>query len=84
MKKTIKIRGMGCKDCSKRLSDALVSIPGVHSTAMCLNEKKAIIYCEDWVKNERLREEIRAMGFSSGRIREEIITAAKVFERGYV
>jgi len=84
MKKIIKIRGMGCKECSKRLSKALTEIPGVRSTAMCLKEKEAIVYCEDWVKNERLREEIKAMGFSSGRIREEIITAAKVFERGYV
>lgn len=43
MELLLKIAGMKCEKCRKKVEDAIMSVPGVDSAAVSLNENSAVV-----------------------------------------
>ena len=61
--KTISIEGMHCGHCSKRVEDALMSVKGVKSVKISLEDKKAEVILKTDISNDTLKETVEDVGF---------------------
>jgi copper chaperone CopZ len=62
MTKTIIINGMKCEGCANRVKNALSDIEGITSVSVSLEDKKAIIECEN-VTDNQIKEAITDLDF---------------------
>ncbi len=66
MKKVVlKIEGMSCDNCRKRLENYLNSQDGISKVEVNLEEKEATIECNDNISINELNGFVSDMGFSS-------------------
>lgn len=63
MKKIIKIEGMSCEHCKKRVEDALSAISGVSSAKVNLKEKEAVVSLKEEVSDEILKNAVKEAGY---------------------
>lgn len=63
MKKTIKIEGMSCEHCAKKIENALKNIDGIKSVKVHLKKKEAIISTDKLVSDETLKSTIENLGY---------------------
>ena len=61
--KTIKIEGMSCEHCSKKVEKALKEIKQVKAVKAFLNEKKAEIILKEDIDNNIFKNIIEELGF---------------------
>lgn len=66
----IKIEGMSCGHCSKRVEDALKNIEGVKEVNVSLDDKQAVVTAEDTAAEDALKEAVAEAGY-------EVVTASK-------
>lgn len=67
--KTIEIEGMHCGHCTANVEKALGALPGVSSVKASLEEKNAVVQCEDFVTDEMLKATVEGAGFKPGAVR---------------
>lgn len=63
MKKTIKIEGMSCEHCAKKVELALKSIAEVKKVKVQLKKKEAIVTLDTSVDNQVLISAIESLGY---------------------
>jgi Cu+-exporting ATPase len=63
MKKKILIEGMHCASCASNVERSLKKIQGVKSAGVSIMTKKAIIECDEKVKDEDLRHAVKRAGY---------------------
>ena len=63
MKKTIKIEGMSCEHCAKKVELALKSIAEVKKVKVQLKKKDAIVTLDTSVDNQVLISAIESLGY---------------------
>ena len=63
MKKTIKIDGMSCEHCAKKVELALKSIAEVKKVKVHLKKKEAIVILDASVENQVLTSAIENLGY---------------------
>ena len=61
--KTIKIEGMSCAHCSKKIETALKEIKDIKSVKVYLEEKKAEVVLKQEIDNSILTNTIEELGF---------------------
>ena len=59
------IEGMKCEKCSAKVLDALTSVPGVSDAKVDLAGGKAMVTCDDYVKDEDLCMAVLDSGFKA-------------------
>ena len=59
------IEGMKCEKCSAKVLDALTSVPGVSDAKVDLAGGKAMVTCDDSVKDEDLCMAVLDSGFKA-------------------
>jgi Cu+-exporting ATPase len=64
MKKIIKIEGMSCEHCVKRVENALKEIDGIKEVQVILEENKAIIDFEGQIEDKTLIDAIDDAGYT--------------------
>ena len=64
MQKTIKIDGMMCEHCVKRVKKVLEAVDGVESAAVSLEQKEAVVECAETVSEEALRNVVKEAGYT--------------------
>ncbi len=64
MQKTIKIDGMMCEHCVKRVKKALEAVAGVESAAVSLEGKEAVVECAETVSEATLRDVVKEAGYT--------------------
>lgn len=62
MTKTVKISGMMCMNCVKRVEGALGSLPGV-SVKVDLDNKEAVLTSEKDIDNTAVKKAVEDLGF---------------------
>lgn len=62
--KTIKIEGMSCMHCAKKVENALKEIKGVKSVKVMLEEKKADVILKEDVDDKVLKDKIEELGYT--------------------
>lgn len=62
-KMTIKIDGMGCAHCAKKVEETLLNIENVKSAKVNLKEKKATITTNGVVDKMKIREKIENLDY---------------------
>lgn len=62
-KKILRIEGMSCKHCSKRVEDSLLSLNGIKKVKVNLENKEAIITLDQLIDAATLKEKIEELGF---------------------
>jgi len=67
--KTIKIDGMSCMHCVKKVEDALKKVKGIKQVEVNLEEKKATVTMKQEVSNEELKNTIEDLGYNVGEIK---------------
>ena len=83
MLKSIKIKGLACEGCCKRLEDAITKIEGVRSAYVNFDEKRADVLCEAYVKIRKIKSVIRGSGFSVRGIRTQKKDYRALMLKGY-
>ncbi len=63
MKKTIKIEGMGCMMCVKKVTAALEALEGVSGVEVSLEEKQAVVTLSAPVADDALAGAVTAVDF---------------------
>ncbi len=63
MKKLIKIEGMTCDHCKKRVYDGLKEIEGITSVNVDVESKQAIINLKNEISNEEIIKIIDEIGY---------------------
>ncbi|MEG0978738.1 MAG: heavy metal-associated domain-containing protein [Oscillospiraceae bacterium] len=63
MKKIINIEGMNCGHCTLRVEDALMSLNGVESVKVSLEDKKAIAEINKPIDDDTVNDVIYGVGF---------------------
>ena len=63
MKKKIMIQGMNCGHCEKSVQNALQNVSGVSSVEVNLDEKYALVVCENFVKDDNLKNAVEDAGY---------------------
>ncbi len=63
-KMTIRIDGMHCNNCAKRVATELKKIANVKSVKVILEDKKAIITYKDNLSLDEVQNLIESLGFS--------------------
>ncbi len=63
MKKIINIDGMSCGHCKLRVENVLMSIDGVESAEVSLDDKNAVVQASKTISNAVLEEAILDAGF---------------------
>ena len=63
MKKIIKIEGMSCEHCKKRVEDALSQLEGVKSAKVNLKEKEAVVSLKNDVSDDVLKAKVKEAGY---------------------
>ncbi len=64
MEKIITIEGMSCAHCVAHVESALKALPGVHSAAVSLEDKKATVQTDGSVSEEALRAAVTEAGYA--------------------
>lgn len=64
MKKIIKIEGMSCEHCIKRVENALEEIDGIKEVEVILEENKAIIEFDGQMEDKTLIDAIDDAGYT--------------------
>lgn len=64
MKKTIRIEGMHCGNCTGRVQKALAALPGVESVEVSLEGKCAAVVVDIFVTDEILKSTVEGLGFT--------------------
>ena len=64
MEKVISIEGMHCCHCSGAVTKALSKLPGVTSVAVSLEDKRAVVVCEETVTDELLKATVADLDFT--------------------
>ncbi len=62
-KKIIKIEGMSCIHCSKKVEDVLKSIQNIKKVKVDLKNKEAVISFKENIDNELIKEKIETLGY---------------------
>lgn len=70
-KKILKIEGMSCKYCSKRVEDSLLSLNGIKKVKVNLENKEAIITLEHLIDDVQIKEKIEDLGFKLSEIKDK-------------
>lgn len=70
-KKILKIEGMSCKHCSKRVEDSLLSLNGIKKVKVNLENKEAIITLEHLIDDVQIKEKIEDLGFKLLEIKDK-------------
>mgnify|MGYP000910985256 FL=1 len=63
MKKVVKIKGMSCGHCQKRVEDALNKLPGMEATVNLKREEATITVSEGW-DEQLIRDAIENAGYA--------------------
>ena len=63
IKKNIKIEGMNCMHCAKKVENGLKEIKEVKSVNVNLEEKNAEVILKQEVENDILKEKIEDLGY---------------------
>ena len=63
LKKIIKIDGMSCSHCAKKVEDILLSIDGITKAKVNLKEKIATITLNNKIDNSIIKEKIDALDY---------------------
>ena len=63
LKKIIKIDGMSCSHCAKKVEDTLLSIDGITKAKVNLKEKIATITLNNNIDNSIIKEKIDALDY---------------------
>ena len=63
MKKIVKIEGMHCQHCSGSVQKGLSKIAGVKSVSVSLEDKQALVECDESVTDEKIRAMIDLLDF---------------------
>ena len=63
MKKLIHVEGMGCQNCVKHVTEALVNLPGVTGADVSLEKNQALVTIADDVADDVLRAAIDDAGY---------------------
>lgn len=63
-KKLIKIEGMSCKHCQKKVEDVLNNISSVVKTKVDLNNKSATIFIKDSISSDEIKQKIEDLGYT--------------------
>jgi len=65
MKKKILVEGMHCASCATNIERSLKKVPGVSSAAVSMMTRKAIVECDDKVKDEDLKKAVLRAGYKT-------------------
>lgn len=65
MKKKITIEGMHCASCATNIERSLKKVAGVESAAVSMMTRKALIECDDKVKDEELAHAVKRAGYKA-------------------
>lgn len=68
MKKKILIEGMHCASCATNIERSLKKVSGIKSANVSMMTRKAIIECEDKVKDEDLKSAVKRAGYEAKEI----------------
>ncbi|MCR4327724.1 MAG: heavy-metal-associated domain-containing protein [Nanoarchaeota archaeon] len=68
MKKKITIEGMHCASCAANIERSLKKVSGINSANVSMMTRKAIIECEDTVKDEELKHAVKKAGYEAKEI----------------
>ncbi|MBQ9595607.1 MAG: heavy-metal-associated domain-containing protein [Synergistaceae bacterium] len=63
MKKLIHVEGMGCQNCVKHVTEALINLPGVTGADVSLEKNQALVTLADDVADDVLRAAIDEAGY---------------------
>ena len=63
MKKIVKIEGMHCEHCSGSVKKGLSKIAGVQSVSVSLEDKQAVLECDESVTDEKIIAMIELLDF---------------------
>ena len=63
MKKLIHVEGMGCQNCVKHVTEALVNLPGVTGADVSLEKNQAIVTLANDVADDVLKAAIDEAGY---------------------
>ncbi len=63
MKKLIHVEGMGCQNCVKHVTEALLNLPGVTGADVSLEKNQALVTLADDVADDVLRAAIDDAGY---------------------
>lgn len=66
----IKIEGMNCSHCAKKIEDTLKKEKAIKEVKVDLEQKQATIFLKEEVKNEYLKEKIEELGYVVLEIKE--------------
>lgn len=72
-KKILRIEGMSCNHCSKRVEDSLLSLKGIKKVKVNLENKEAIITLEHLIDDVQIKEKIEDLGFKLLEIKDKKI-----------
>ena len=61
--KMVKIEGMSCMHCAKKVENAIKEIKGVKSVKVSLEDKQAEIISKEEIDNETLKSTIEDLGY---------------------
>jgi len=65
MKKKILVEGMHCASCAGNIERSLKKIPGVKDVGVSMITRKAIIECDEKVKDEDLKHAVKRAGYNA-------------------
>ncbi|MDR0376830.1 MAG: cation transporter [Spirochaetaceae bacterium] len=65
MQTTVNIEGMSCEHCVKAVKTALEAITGVHSAAVNLKDKSALVDHGDGVTQAELTDAVEEAGYEA-------------------
>lgn len=68
MKKVIGIEGMMCVHCQQHVKEALEKVPGVVGAEVSLEDKSALVRCNNSVKDQALQQAIIDAGYKAGHV----------------
>lgn len=63
IKKVVKIEGMHCEHCSKKVTETLSSLAGVTNVKVNLSKKEAVITSTSEIDNNAIKEAIASLDF---------------------
>ena len=63
MKTTIKLQGMHCEGCVKRIENVLVKIKGINNFKVNLEEQTILLEVKNEKKIEEIKAKIETIGF---------------------
>ncbi|MBQ7607463.1 MAG: heavy-metal-associated domain-containing protein [Desulfovibrionaceae bacterium] len=62
--KTLTIDGMMCNHCAGAVQKALSAVPGVSSVEVRLDDKQALVNCDDTVTDDVLKKTVVEAGYT--------------------